>query len=268
VVTAAAAPPKPALRPAGEAAAQVTIEVRGLCVTGEGYGGNDENALQPFPFGTMSGTTVALLVQRPAGGLIKFDDESSKLDVFTDEQGKSLLVKNNTFSSNGFGSFPKVSKDTKAAMIELRADGTPGKDSRAVHIKGTLAFKAAKERKTYKQSGVALKLDTKIDAGPIPFTISKIGKPAWGDGALEVTLRTQKDPEAVASVRFLDEQGKEIESTSTNSSFLQMGSQATYDQAYSLGRKVDTVTIEITCWQDMTTINVPFELTAGIGLGK
>ena len=265
--TVLAATPKPSTQPANRATSGVTIEVRGICVAAEPLGESDD-ALKPFPYSNMNGTTVAVLIQRPASGLIKFDENASKIDVFSDEQGKTLIAKKDSFFDKDFGAFPKISTDGKTAMIDIKANGVPGKDSRSIRIKGTLVFKAATKKQVFKQAGVALQKGTQISAGPLPLTISAAGKPEWGKDPLQVTFQRSNNFDSLASVRFLDGQGHDIKSSNGGSSSGKFMGATRYTQSYNLETKVSTATIEFTCWEDMAEIKIPVDLTATLGLGK
>jgi hypothetical protein len=246
-----------------EDAAGAGIKACGLRIVAPPYQGEDELRA----FNQFAGTSLALLLHRPAGGLIAFDEDASKLAVFADDKGQSLLTKG-TFMSPGFSTWPKFSQDGKAALIEINGGAVPGDGAREVKAKGTMVFTAASEKKTFTQTGVQLKAGVMIEAGPIPFKITKTGKPDWGDEPLQITLEAKQDTDRVASVRFLDGGGNEIESSGAGSSSMRFGDSVTIETSYNLGKRVDAVTVEITYWMDMKAIEVPFDVTVTVSLSK
>lgn len=241
--------------------ANTKVNVAGLRVVAPAYEDNDEMRA----FNWSPGTCVSLLVVQPQGGLIGFDADASKLDEMTDDKGNSLLSKEGSGRS-GFSAWPKIGEDGKAALVEIDAGNTPAAGSNAIRLKGTLVFSSASDKKTYKQDNVALKPGTKFEAGPIPMTVKEAGKPEWGDEPLEITLEANKNLDSLASVRFLDAEGNEIEASDSGSSSMTFGDEVTVNRSYKLGKMVDTATIEMTYWTDLKPLEVPFDLTITVGL--
>ncbi|MHC4091528.1 MAG: hypothetical protein ACYSVY_14860 [Planctomycetota bacterium] len=238
-----------------------TVEVCGLRIVGPSYG--DEDTMRPFNWST--GTTLVLQVVYPGGGLIGFDGEAAKVATLADEKGKDLLVKGR-YTTPGFSFMPSFSEDGKAAIVEITGGGVPTRGASQVRAEGTMVFNAASKTETHKQTDVALERGAKIKAGPIPFTIKKVGKPDWGEEPLQITLETNQATDTIASVRFLDDKGKEIKSSAAGGSRMSLGSQVQIEKNYNLQEKVVSVTVEITYWTDMRPLEVPFNVTATVGL--
>lgn len=245
-----------------------SFEVRGLRIVGEAYGEQD---MQTRPFNWSKGTTVVVLVTLPRGGIIAFDPTASKVETFVDDKGSNMLeTKSSQFHFGGgpFGSWPKISKDAKAAVIELQSKQVPAKGATKLSAKGTLVFKKATRKKTYTHKDVALKVGTKIEAGSIPFEVTKVGKPQWGSDKdrLAVTLKATQDLSKIAAVRFLDAEEKEIKSRPFGTTKSSAFGKTTIQQSYRLEQKVDAVTVAIDYWEDMEVLNLPFEVEASVGL--
>lgn len=251
---------------AAEATEKPTVAVCGVRVIGAGFKDGEDTEQQPF--NTERGTAVAVLVKLPSGGLIAFDEAASKLATFADDKGGSLLNKKDSFGE-GFAAWPRVSKDGKAAIVEVSGKGLPGKGSRELRVSGSLGFKTGTQKNTVSQKGVALKKGTKLDAGPVAITIKEAGKPQWGDEPLEVTFEMGKGGEAVAAVRFLDDQGKEIKSgESSSGSMTSDGAVVGVEKSYRLAKQVAVATVEITYWTDMKSVQIPFDLAVSMGLSQ
>lgn len=249
-----------------DAAAGAKVRVAGIRVVSEGVGKN-KTELRPFNYN--KGTTLALLVRLPAGGLIKFNRGASKLSAMTDDKGSDFTRKPKKTGRFSFGSrtgfemaFNAISKDGGAALVQIGSPNLPAKGATRVSVSGTLVFQRASRKQTFKQTGVALKAGTKIQAGKIPFTITKAGKPQWGNAAASVTLRTTQAGPELAGIRFLDAAGKEIKSS--RQSWSRGGKMSS--STYTLARKVDKVTVVMDYWTDLQTITIPFNLKTGLGL--
>lgn len=242
-------------------ASKARVSACGLRIVAEPYGGADEmRAFNWFP-----GVTVVLQVAHPGGGLIGFDEDGSKLDAFTDDQGNSLVIERD-FVNDGFSAFPRFSSDAKVALVELNAAGIPAAKARELRAKGTLVFRRATKPATVRQENVSLKKGTQFEVGPFKFKIENAGKPDWGEEPLAVELQSQQNLDAIKAVKFLDAQGQAIESNRAGRGSFGMPGSMTYSVEYNLAREVETVTMEIAYWENIETVEVPFDLKVGVGM--
>jgi len=237
------------------------VEARGLRVVGEGYG--EENGLRPFNW--FPGVTVALLVTSPAGGLIEFDSRASEVTKLVDNKGTDLMVRGE-FSMPGFTGSEDVSDDGKAMMIDVGGGGVPAKGADSIQVTGTLAIRRATQQKVHKADNVAVKADQKIEAGPVAFTISSVGKPDWGDNPLRITLEAKQHVDTIAEIRFLDAGGAVIESHRTGSMTMSMGDDVQVTLEFDLAKAVESFSVEVVYWTDLQTAKVPFDVTVRVGL--
>lgn len=247
--------------PALAADPAIKVQVRGLRIVGEGYGG--EQGLQPFS--SAPGVSLALLVTTSDGGLIEVDNDASKVEQLVDDKGTNLLTEPK-YSMAGFSHMADVSPDGKAIMTEISGGTPPAKGASSVRAVGAIAIRTAREKKSHKAENVAVKLDEKVAAGPITFAIKSIGRPDWGDKPLRISLEANQDLGSVAGVRFLDAAGKEIEADQAGSMRMAFGDSIQETRDFDLAQKVDQVTVEVTCWTDMKTVTVPFDVTVKPGL--
>jgi hypothetical protein len=220
------------------------------------------------PFNTFSqGTALALLVES-ATSMIKFDEEASKIDSFTDDKGNDLLVKaKGSFQNVGFGSFPKISEDGRSALLEISGGGVPAPGSSTVNAKGTLVFQMASQKKAIKSAPFELKKGTPVKVGDIELKVQSAGKPSFGEDALEVEFQTgDKAVTMLAGVKFYDAAGKELESQGAGSSSMGFGNKYTYGRSYSLKEAVKgKVVLEFEVWTDLKEAKLPFSIAAGVG---
>jgi hypothetical protein len=251
----------PAIPPAAGQSGAAQVRACGLRIVAEPHAGNDQ--MRPFNYG--KGTTLVLQVAYESGGLISFDRDAAKLETFADDKKNDLLTKQR-FGRSGLGSFPKISDDGKVALIEISGGGVPARGSRAIRAKGTLVFQQATRQTTAKAENVALKKGTTFKAGPFEFEITAAGKPNWGDDPLQITLKTSRDVAAIKSIKFLDSAGKPIKSSDAGSGSMTFGANTVYERSINLSKQIDAATIELTLWKDMKKIEIPFDLTVGVGM--
>ena len=119
----------------GPPAGGPTVSVAGLRVVGTGYG---EDGREAQAFNESSGIGLALVVQqREWGGIIAFDDDASSLDGLTDSTGKNLLDEASIWP------FPKLTKDGKTLIVEMRARGVPAAGATHIQARGKLSVTTA-----------------------------------------------------------------------------------------------------------------------------
>jgi hypothetical protein len=243
--TAWSAPPPPAAP---------KVSVAGVRVVGIGYG---EDGREAQAFNESSGVGLALVVQTSgASGIIAFDDDTSKLEELTDSTGKNLLDEASIWP------FPKLTKDGKAVIVEMKARGVPAAGATEVHARGKLSLTTATGSKPVKVPNVALANDKTFKLGTGIVTLSEVEAT---EGKTSVTF---KGPLAVfATIRgmkFLDAQGHPIESSSGGSGRMNDVAMA----SYHLTTAAKAVTLEIDQWQGLKPVVVPFDVKAGLGLSQ
>jgi len=242
------------------------IEVRGLRVVGEVY--EQDQSLRPFSWS--SGTTLVLLIQAGSENIIAFDDDKSKIKLARDDKGTDLLKSSGRGMNSraDFGSFPKISSDRKACMIDLDLPRTPAPGAVKLECAGTIVFSCASEKESFKKKDVALKEKTKIEVGPLSLIISEIGAPEYqaDEYPLSVTLQSSKRFDTLEKVVFYDGSGEEIETSSGGSSESRFMGNVTATETYNLTKKVDKATIVFTFWKDWKEVSVPFSVATSLGL--
>lgn len=255
---ASGAPPKagPARAAPAKAAPATapTVSVAGVRVVGIGFG---EGGREAQAFNESSGVGLALAVQTSgAGGIIAFDDDTSSLDELTDSTGKNLLDEASIWP------FPKLTKDGKAVIVEMKARGVPAAGATEVHAKGKLSLTTATGSKPVKVLNVALANDKTFKLGTGVVTLSEV------EATGEQTSVTFKGPlpvfAAIRGMKFLDAKGAAIESSSAGSGRMNDVAMA----SYRLTTAAKTVTIEVDQWQGMKPVVVPFDVKAGLGLSQ
>lgn len=254
---------------------KMSVAVHGLRI---GKPSPDEDDMA-FPF--YSGTTVVLLVTEPGGGLVAFDSELSRVKSFVDDKGKDLWKAgagvNGKDARPGNWAFTPVhamSKDREHCNVEFSVPDIPTPKATTLNLAGTLVFKTAREKKEFRAEKVALRAGTTVNAGKIPLTIKRVGKPRFGGDAKSSVVEFQaKQPlDAVSRIQFFDASGKKIESregmrslgSSLDDRLVPSNYEATVE--YELKEPGDTATIVFTCWEDVKEVVVPFDVKVSVGL--
>jgi hypothetical protein len=255
------------------------VEVLGVRVAGP-VSGSVMEGLRAYQW--TEGTTVALLVTVPDGGLVSVNREKMQLTQLADDKGTDLTASKNAMGRLPMVMEPQVSADGKACLVELNGGTVPAKGAAAITATGSISLQCGSKKETAREQNVALKPGTKIHVGPMAFEISRVGKPQFFfemPGAeeskpttppaerFEVTLQTNQDCSSVASVAFLDAAGEDLGAKPSSSSSTGMaGKILTVEKSFVLPKKVATATISITYWTDLKEVVVPYEVKATLGL--
>jgi len=242
------------------------VEVRGLRIVGDGY--NDDQSMRPFNW--TYGTTVVLLIQAEAGNIIDFDDDNSTIKMARDDKGTDLMksVGKGMNSTPDFGSFPDISSDRKACLIDLKFPRNPAPGAVRLKCSGTMKLFCATEKVSFEMKDVALKKNTEIIVGSFFLVISDVSRPEWqaDEYPLSVTFQSRKRFDTLESVKFYDAEGDEIESSEAGSSESRFMGSVTATRDYNLTKKLDKATIVFTFWKDWKMVPVPFSVTTSLGL--
>jgi hypothetical protein len=258
-----------------DAAPTVVVGVQGVRVVKAPPGGDD--TLRAF--NDVSGTTVGLIITVPQGGLVVFDSDSSRVKSFMDNKGKDLTkpepgaIVEIRPEGWAFQAFPRISDDRKYCSVAVSMPGIPTKQATTLTLSGHLVLKIAKEKRDFTAEQVPLQAGAKINAGTIPLTIQRTGKPQFGaDDAFEVQFQARQNLDGIARIQFFDATGKKIEAEEhgrgegrwSGNLPTASGYEATLD--YRLKSAVDAAKIVVTCWTDMKEVSMPFDLTVSLGL--
>ena len=239
-----------------------TYPERKQAAEGNFSGGNADSLI---PFNAFEpGVAVGFLVTAPKGGLSAIDVKASKIASFADDKGTVLWDAKGPFNP-GFGAFPKVSPDGKAALFSVEGKVPPAKDATRAVVKGTVMLKAATRKSTHKADKVALKEGGVVKVGPFTFTIEKA---STGSSPVSLDLKTSDDLAKLVQLRFLGPDGKEIKADQTGRSSSGFGGRTTTELSYQVATELDTLTVAVEAWDDLKSVEVPFQAAVPIGTGK
>lgn len=202
--------------------------------------------------------TLALLVDLDGAGIIEVDANKSKLDELSDDTGQNLKGK--------LWTFPNISEDKKLMRIEVKGEEAPANGAKALKATGTLVIQTAEESTVLKSEIVAAKKGERMKLSKdLSFKISDTGKPQWGDDPQMVEFEIKRDVPELAEMVFYDKDGQVIESNTGGTSRMSMGKMVTLKLTYRLKRKVEEFRVEAKVWTDLEEVEVPFDVTLGIG---
>jgi hypothetical protein len=221
------------------------------------------------------GTTVTLLITTPSDRLVHFDHQASSITKFADDKGNDLLARPagpaaptpEKIVPQGLALFPQIAKDGKACAIEVNAPLLPAKASTAIKLAGTVTMICASATKEIVQKDVPVKNGSKITTADLELSLVRVGKPDVGDEPLSLTLRSHKNLDDLADVKFFKADGTEIKSRSIGGiSKMAVLGELTVEWSFNLAEVADAVTVKLYLWSDRQVKKANFDLTIGPGL--
>lgn len=249
-----------------QAGQTISVEARGISVAGPGYG-DFMDGVQPFH--NNGGTRVALMLLAPDGGLLSFNENASKVSTFQDDKGKNLLLtKQKTFRGPGFSAFPKISKDTKACILEVHSPEVPTKGAVEITLVGEAVMLTATQKQDFPVENVALKSGTIFKGGELNFEIKKCAKSEFDPKfPLEIEFAFKQDTTTLVGLKFFDAAGAEVACQRGGSSRMSFGNNINETVTFRLKQALPAASkIVVTTWMDMKEVRIPVSVKVGPGL--
>ena len=247
-----------------EGAPPFSLEVKGIRIVANGYGGEED--LNPFD--KSKGISLVCILSMSEGSIIQFDPGSSTIEKFQDNIGTNLPLVNEIMVESGFGVFYEFSEDQKALMFDINSQHIPGKEATSINTSGVLAVKVASATESLEHNDVVLKPGTKLKVPGITITISEVRKAGWdGDTPLRVEWQSYQDLAGIQSLQFFDSDGTEIESKIVMYGKMQeLDNRINYMVKYALSKHVKQAGIVVTYWTDVKDLKLPFSIDSSVGL--
>ena len=242
----------------------VVTEVRGLRVVKP----SQEDDLRAFNWN--EGTSVAVAISLPDGGIIGLDREGSKITAFHDNHGTDLWdgPQVNKFSHSQIDMMPQVSEDTRAILLDIDGQGVPKSGASLLTLRGEMQLWVSREQTKLTATGVDLKEGTEFTLGSRTIEVTKSGAPSYGQkDAFSVTIRHKGEIADIAEIAFFDAQGNDLSGRRQSSFWSGDGeSRVNHWEFVFEKRPAGPVQVVLTQWTDLKKKKIPLELRFGAGL--
>jgi hypothetical protein len=268
--------PKDEAKPATVQVAALTIQRALPQAAPKGDGMNDQaivsatvgNSLMSM---SVPGVRVSVIVSQPGKHFIGIDKAESKLESFTDDQKTNLRTQDGPqvqFGWNPDGQnqwieqIPRPFEDRSTVALEIRAPRIPAAAAREIQLKGKLVLKSGAVTKTVEKKNLAEGSEIALGLCTI-----KVAKVEGNDlGGCNVTLETSQGFELLQKIEFFDADGLPLDATHIGNSMRIAENQSTIGRQYALSEWMDQVTVKITYFDSIETIEVPLDLKVSVGL--
>jgi len=249
---------------AATAAATPGFRAAGLTIntpvhTGVDPSSDDDFGVELAFFGTFARTSLAIEYRHEAGGMLELDSGASRLERFTDDRGTNLVNEDAPFGP--FDTMARVSEDGRHIVFVVPSASLPAAGATGVSAAGVLAVRCGSHREDVASETVALREGGKLAVGGYELTIREVGPSQWGEGHA-LTLESRTELAAIDAWTLVLPDGRELEASPSMS----MSGMGSWQQTLELEESVERASLRITRWADLRTIEVPFEVSAGLGL--
>lgn len=245
------------------ASAQTGATVRVVALTvalpdpGSEYGGS-------YVLGRPAGVDVSIMVEdRNAFFLAVVDEGSEKTEVQLLAGGKPL-ENENRFSRLSFMS--NISDNGQRVIVPISATELPPKGTTGLKAAGKLVLKVGDDEKVDKVAFKVAQGET-VQLGPVAAKIASVESYDFGAAVTNVTFESTKPLDAISSIKFLDENGKEIETSPGGSSAFGFGDQMTYSRGFGVAGKPTSLTAEVKFFSKTRNVIVPIDVEVDLSLG-
>lgn len=223
------------------------------------------------PFDATPGTTVALLLHAPAGGMVKIDKLNSALTTFADDKGNDLTHRPAGSPADqagvvGLNIHAEITPDGKYCALEARAPALPATDATHIKLEGQITVIAGSKQAETEVKNVALRDGSKFTVGALELTIDETGKPEEGLEPFGLTVRAFGAMDNIATVRFFKADGTEIMARRNNVTSTAALGAHTEKWYYRFAERADVATLRVGVWTDLQKIKVPFKIQTGLGV--
>lgn len=209
-------------------------------------------------FGTFERTRLALELTRPEGGVLGIDDDRSRVTRFADDQGTDLARADNPFGP--FEMLPRISPDGRHVVFVIPSESLPHERAARISAAGVVALRVASRREAFTAPDVHLAAGSSFSLAGFDFEVESAGKSEWGEG-WSLTLAASSDLSPIARWALVLD-GAEVELRPSMS----MSGMGVWRQTLELEHAVERASFRVECWQDLATVEVPFNVDAGLGL--
>ena len=221
----------------------------------------DDQAVNSMVMGQSPGSTVIVRITTDSHHIIGFgnrdtvkmtmtDNKNKKLSEFRDTQAKQFLF--------------DVGEDGKSAVIPVSGSQIPSSDATKLNVKGTIEIITGNSETTT-ESTFKLEKGAKTKLGNIPCVLKGVAEAFDPSYKTRLEFETKQPFDAVSKVEFFELDGTEIESRYSGGGSFGFGDNYTYSRNYSINSDSKQVKVKVSYFADTETIEVPIELTTGLG---
>lgn len=230
-------------------------------------------------FVVASGTGIYGVFDLDAEGDLKYREELSSLEKFTDDQGKDLTENPSEEKINDFFELNKklsinLTNNQSKAIFAVRGYSTPTKGAKSLKAKAKIVFLALSQEKSETKQIESFEANQKFEIGPVSLTVHKAGpnsfalpgrvvrtvNPSFGNEKREWALQINPRRKPVKNIELLDDANQVIRTLQG----LSFDGKSYHYYLKTLPKQPKS--IRVNWYEKWELITVPVEMEATLGL--
>ncbi len=212
-----------------------------------------------------SGVEVKLKIAGVTQRILKVaqeEDEASSISITTND-GK-VLKNENAFSNSGF--MANIAENGLSVTYPVSVSELPPSGTTSLKVKGNVKLIIGDDIQTM-EAKFEPKVDTKVTLGAVETVIGSVEK-SFDEQGIVVEFKSKKSMESIAEIEFLDENGKQLESSSAGTSSFSFGGGSETSSYYQLNAIPKSLTAKVKYYRSTRELSVPVNVELDLGLEK
>ncbi len=212
--------------------------------------------------GIQAGTQIHLRIVLKEKSILKIDGDATKFKV-VDSSNKALELSENS----NIAFFASISDDRHAVIVPIQLSDVPPTGTTSLAVTGEVTCSCGAEPKT---ESVVVKLvaDEEVKLGPVTAKITEVTD-GFEPDSKRVSLESNTSFDQIESLVFIDDKGKEVETSGAGGGSGSFGGDTTYSKSFVFKAAPEKIAkAKITYFQKIEAVKVPVEVKFGFDLGK
>ena len=158
-----------------------------------------------------------------------------------------------------------LNEKPEKGLVSMRTSEIPAKGTKQIQLEGDLFLVVGRDLKTV-DAEIVLEEGKELKFGPLDATVGEIGD-AFGEPFKKTFQMSSKMPfDSIASIEFVDAEGKTVESSNGGSGSFGFGGDITYSRSWQIASDAKSIKARVSYYSKTETLKVPCKLEFGLGL--
>ncbi len=212
--------------------------------------------------GLQAGTQIYLRIGLAGKTILKIDGEATKIKI-VDSSNQAMTMSEDA----NFSFFSSISDDRHSVIVPIQSSDIPSTSVTSLSVTGEVTCSCGAEPKT---ETVAVKLvaEGEVKLGPLTAKITEVSD-GFEPESKRVNLESKTSFDQIEGLVFVDDKGKEVETSGAGGGSGSFGGDTTYSKSFEFKAAPEKIAkAKITYFQKIEAVKVPVDLKFGFDLGK
>jgi hypothetical protein len=272
---------QPATQPADTDVAVKVISV-GICKTPPNQGAEHFLLRPALLFHERGGTVLRLMLSSPSHTFVDVDSENVNVTRFVDDTGAELSTMKMPripFMAGAVSNPYNISRDGHAAMVQVAMTDSPSTDATRLALLGAVGVQLGSQQHSVELKNVSLEVGSTFKVGPMTLTLKAVSTRDLNyNGVTDLPgptspvvldVSSTESADLIRGIDIVDSQGQSVSCTVSHPRVYVGSSAFTLphnDFQCFLAHDVGKVTMNVTYFDRVESVQVPIQIITGIGL--